>query len=100
MFNGKMRKLVLTAARNGYYFTLDRVTGEHLVTSKYGLLTNWANGLNKNGGPQHDPGKDATVAGSLVSPTSDGTINWEPPPTLPTPACSTSRRAMSTRSSI
>ena len=36
MFNGKMRKLVLTAARNGYFFTLDRVTGEHLVTSKYG----------------------------------------------------------------
>jgi alcohol dehydrogenase (cytochrome c) len=36
MFRGKMRKLVLTAARNGYYFTLDRVTGEHLVTSKYG----------------------------------------------------------------
>ena len=79
MFNGKMRKLVLTAARNGYYFTLDRVTGEHLVTSKYGLLTNWANGLNKFGGPQHDPEKDATVAGSLVSPTSDGTTNWEPP---------------------
>ena len=34
MFNGKMRKLVLTAARNGYYFTLDRVTGERLVTSR------------------------------------------------------------------
>jgi alcohol dehydrogenase (cytochrome c) len=79
MFNGKMRKLVLTAARNGYYFTLDRVTGEHLVTSKYGLLTNWANGLTQRGAPQHDPGKDATVAGSLVSPNSDGTINWEPP---------------------
>ena len=47
MFNGKMRKLVLTAARNGYYFTLDRVTGEHLVTSKYGLFTNWAKGLNQ-----------------------------------------------------
>ena len=55
MFNGKMRKLVLTAARNGYFFTLDRVTGEHLVTSKYGMLTNWAKGLNKNGAPQHDP---------------------------------------------
>ena len=79
MFNGKMRKLVLTAARNGYFFTLDRVTGERLVTSKYGLLTNWAKGLNKAGGPQHDPEKDATVPGSLVSPTSDGTINWEPP---------------------
>src|SRR5438128_9336961 len=46
MFGGKMRKLVLTASRNGYYFTLDRVTGEHLVTSKYGLATNWTKGLN------------------------------------------------------
>ncbi len=79
MFNGKMRKLVLTAARNGYYFTLDRVTGEHLVTSKYGLDTNWANGLNQMRRADHDPGKNATVAGSLVSPTSDGTTNWEPP---------------------
>ena len=79
MFNGKTRKLVLTAARNGYYFTLDRVTGERLVTSKYGSSTNWAKGLNKFGGPQHDPAKDPTVGGSLVSPTSDGTINWEPP---------------------
>jgi alcohol dehydrogenase (cytochrome c) len=78
MFNGKMRKLVLTAARNGYYFTLDRVTGERLVTSKYGLFTNWAKGLNKSGGPWHDTGKDATIGGSLVSPTSDGTTNWEP----------------------
>jgi alcohol dehydrogenase (cytochrome c) len=79
MFNGKMRKMVLTAARNGYWFTLDRVTGEHLVTSKYGLLTNWSSRLTKSGGPQPDPGKNATIAGSLVSPTSDGTTNWEPP---------------------
>jgi alcohol dehydrogenase (cytochrome c) len=79
MFDGKMRKLALTATRNGYYFTLDRVTGEHLLTSKYGSLTNWANGLNKFGGPKRDPEKDATVPGSLVSPNSDGTINWEPP---------------------
>ena len=35
--SGRMRKLVLTAARNGYFFMLDRVTGEHLVTSKYGI---------------------------------------------------------------
>jgi alcohol dehydrogenase (cytochrome c) len=79
MFDGKPRKLVLTAARNGYFFTLDRVTGERLVTSKYGLLTNWAKGLNKFGGPEHNPKKDATVGGSLTSPTSDGTVNWEPP---------------------
>jgi alcohol dehydrogenase (cytochrome c) len=79
MFNGKMRKLALTATRNGYYFTVDRVTGEHLVTSKYGKMTNWADGTNQFGGPKRNPAKDATVGGSLVSPTSDGTINWEPP---------------------
>jgi alcohol dehydrogenase (cytochrome c) len=78
MYQGKKRKLLLTAARNGYYFTLDRVTGEHLVTSKYGLDTNWAKGLNQRGAPIYDPEKNATVAGSLVSPTSDGTTNWEP----------------------
>ncbi|MCX6612392.1 MAG: acido-empty-quinoprotein group A [Acidobacteria bacterium] len=78
-FNGKMRKLVLTAARNGYFFTLDRVTGERLVTAKYGQWTNWAKGLNKFGGPEHDPLKDPTVGGALVSPTSDGTVNWQPP---------------------
>ena len=78
IYNGKMRKLLLTAARNGYYFTLDRVTGEHLVTSKYGVYTNWAKGLNQRGAPIYDPEKNATVTGSLVSPTSDGTTNWEP----------------------
>jgi alcohol dehydrogenase (cytochrome c) len=79
MFNGKMRKMVLTAARNGYYFTLDRVTGERLVSSKYGLLTNWANRFSANGEPMRDPSKDPTVPGSLVSPNSSGTVNWEPP---------------------
>src|ERR1700722_6978639 len=79
MFHGKMRKMVLTAARNGYYFTLDRVTGEHLVTSKYGVNTNWAKGTNATGNPERDPEKDATVGGSLVSPNSGGTVNWQPP---------------------
>ena len=78
MFHGKMRKMVATAARNGYFFTLDRITGERLVTSRYGLTTNWATGLTPAGGPQHDPGKDATVPGSLSSPNSSGTINWQP----------------------
>ena len=77
--NGRMTKLAMTASRNGYFFVVDRVTGEHLVTSKYGTATNWATGLNKFGGPQRNPGKDPTVAGSLVSPTAGGTINWEPP---------------------
>jgi alcohol dehydrogenase (cytochrome c) len=77
--NGKRRKLVSTAARNGYFFTLDRVTGEHLVTTPYGSTVNWVKEIGKNGSLRRDPGKDANIGGALVSPTAGGTINWEPP---------------------
>ena len=77
--NGKTRKLVSTAARNGYFFTVDRVTGEHVVTSRYGTSTNWVKTTDANGSLRRDPGKDPIVGGSIVSPTAGGTINWEPP---------------------
>ena len=76
---GKPRKIVATAARNGYFFALDRVTGEHLVTSKYGSDTNWVKSIAKNGSLRREPAKDPIIPGAIVSPTSGGTINWEPP---------------------
>jgi len=79
VIEGKPRKLVSTAARNGYFFTLDRVTGEHLVTTKYGLATNWVKSIAKNGSLRRNPEKDPSIGGALVSPTASGTINWEPP---------------------
>jgi alcohol dehydrogenase (cytochrome c) len=80
MFTGKPRKMVLTAARNGYYFTLDRLTGEYLVSSKYSESTNWAKPeLDKRGGPVRDPAKDFDIGGSLVSPANGGVTNWPPP---------------------
>ena len=79
VFNGKSRKLVLQATRNGYFFVLDRVTGEHLLTSKFGESANWSKPLNKNGQPYPDPAKDSTVPGSLVSPNNGGITNWPPP---------------------
>jgi alcohol dehydrogenase (cytochrome c) len=78
-FGGKSRKLVLTASRNGYYFTLDRLTGEHLVTSKFSDTVNWAKGLNDKGQPVRDPAKDYHVAGALVSSANGGATNWPPP---------------------
>ncbi len=79
VIDGKPRKLVSTAARNGYFFTLDRVTGQHIVTSKYGSSTNWVKSVEKKGYLKRDPDKDPIVPGALVSPNSGGTINWEPP---------------------
>jgi len=77
--NGKPRKVVSTAARNGYFFTVDRVTGEHIVTTKFGTHTNWSLGIRKNGSPEPSPEKEATIPGALVSPPEGGVINWQPP---------------------
>ena len=78
VFDGKPRKLVVTAARNGYYFTLDRVTGERLVTSKFSETVNWASGLNGKGQPVRIPAKDHHVGGALVSSNNGGATNWPP----------------------
>jgi alcohol dehydrogenase (cytochrome c) len=77
-FNGRMRKLVMTATRNGYFFVLDRTNGQHLVTSKLGLVNNWAMGLDEKGQPKRNPNKDATIAGSLVN----ADVTNYPPPTF------------------
>ncbi len=66
-FKGKERKMVMQAARNGYFFVLDRTTGEHLVTGKFGTVNNWAIGLDSEGRPRRNPEKDASIAGSLVN---------------------------------
>ena len=78
-FNGKMRKMVLHASRNGYYFTLDRLTGERLASAKYSETANWAKGLDENGAPVREPAKDFDIGGALVSPDNGGITNWPPP---------------------
>jgi len=78
MFQGKMRKLVMQATRNGYFFVLDRTTGEHLVTGKFGTTNVWASGLDDKGRPKRNPEKDATIPGSLVN----GSVTNYPPPSF------------------
>jgi alcohol dehydrogenase (cytochrome c) len=79
-WNGKPRKLVLTAARNGYFFVIDRLTGEHLLTSKLVDSPNWAEEkTDKDGHPVRVPAKDYDLGGALVSPANGGIVNWPPP---------------------
>ena len=40
--NGVERKIVTWTSRNGYFFTVDRTTGENIVTSKIFPNVNWA----------------------------------------------------------
>jgi alcohol dehydrogenase (cytochrome c) len=79
VIDGQPRKLVSTAARNGYFFTVDRTNGKHVVSKIYGTSTNWSLGETPNGNPIPNPAKEATIPGSLVSPVEGGVTNWPPP---------------------
>ena len=74
-FRGKSRKLLAQASRNGYFFLLDRVTGEHLLSSKFGP-ENWSAGLNSRGEPIPKPSKEPQIPGTLFEGT--GTNWWAP----------------------
>ena len=85
-FNGRQRKLLMMATRNGYFYVLDRATGEHLISAKLGLVNNYASGvhpedkptLNARGEVKRNPMKDATIPWSLVN----GDVLNYPPPTF------------------
>jgi alcohol dehydrogenase (cytochrome c) len=77
-FNGQQRKMLAQANRNGYFFLLDRATGENLLSVPYGDI-NWSLGVDEKGSPIRDPKKDPQTNGSLVSPAAGGTANWYAP---------------------
>jgi alcohol dehydrogenase (cytochrome c) len=74
-FKGKPRKLLAQASRNGYYFVLDRVTGENLLSAEFGGQ-NWSAGLNKRGELIPKPDKEPQIAGTLFE--GSGTNWWTP----------------------
>jgi alcohol dehydrogenase (cytochrome c) len=75
--DGRPRKLVAQAARNGYYFLIDRTNGRSVQTVPYVDFMNWSLGVTDKGQPINNPAKDASVSGTLVSPGS--ATNWPPP---------------------
>lgn len=77
-FHGKPRKMLMQASRNGYFFVLDRLTGESLVTTPFGPV-NWATGLDKKGQPIPNPAKDPAPDGRLIAPDEGGLTNYRSP---------------------
>lgn len=77
-YQGVHRKLLAQASRNGYFFVLDRTTGEHILTAPF-IPTDWAKGIDSRGEPIPNPEKEPRPDGTLVSPGSDGATNWLAP---------------------
>ncbi len=73
---GRPRKVVLHANRNGFFYVLDRVTGEFLRGTKLIDKITWASGLDDKGRPVMIPGKDPTPEGNWVCPSVKGATNW------------------------
>ncbi|MBM3762492.1 MAG: PQQ-dependent dehydrogenase, methanol/ethanol family [Acidobacteria bacterium] len=76
--NGKPRKLLVTAQRNGFYYVLDRMTGEFLAGQAFAKQT-WAKGLDAKGRPIVLPNTNPTPQGNYVCPDAAGTANWGSP---------------------
>jgi alcohol dehydrogenase (cytochrome c) len=77
-WQGRPRKLMLWANRNGVMYVLDRLTGEFLMGKPY-VEVNWLTGFDAKGRPQRTPGILPTPQGTLVRPHVHGAINWAPP---------------------
>jgi len=76
IINGQLRKVVITATRNGYFFVIDRTNGKQIWTTKLGIVNNSMSGLDAKGQPKPNPLKAATIAGSLVN---GDVLNYPPP---------------------
>jgi alcohol dehydrogenase (cytochrome c) len=78
-FGGRMRKLLLHPNRNGFFYVLDRVTGEFLRASSYMDQLTWASGVDAKGRPIEIPGQDPSPGGTRTCPSVRGGANWMSP---------------------
>jgi glucose dehydrogenase len=77
--DNRPRKLLAQASRNGHFVLLDRTNGAHVLTTRLIESANWTKEINAKGQPIGNPGKEASVPGTLVSPDTTGATNWPPP---------------------
>jgi alcohol dehydrogenase (cytochrome c) len=75
-YRGRNRKLMAWAARNGFYYLLDRDNGEFLLAKSFVRQT-WVKGFDDKGRPEVIPGNDPTPEGNdKTFPGVDGGANW------------------------
>jgi alcohol dehydrogenase (cytochrome c) len=75
-WQGQMRKVMLFGNRNGFFYVLDRTTGEFLLGKPFTKVT-WTTGLDAKGRPQNPV--PLTEEGVLVYPGVQGGTNWYSP---------------------
>lgn len=75
---GSVRKVLMQAPKNGFFYVIDRATGELLSAKKF-APANWASHVDmRTGRPVENPEADWMSKPALVSPGPLGAHNWQP----------------------
>ena len=77
-FEGSQRKLMLWGNRNGFFYVLDRESGEFLLAKAFVKQT-WAERIDEQGRPVRLPNTAPTEEGTLIYPGVQGGTNWYSP---------------------
>ena len=76
---GRARKVIMQANKNGYFYVLDRQTGEFISGAPFVDGITWASGLDpKTGRPVETPEAYVGFKPFIISPSPDGAHNWHP----------------------
>jgi alcohol dehydrogenase (cytochrome c) len=77
-WKGRDRKVVAQANRNGFFYLLDRATGEFLFAKSFARQT-WAKGIDAKGRPVVLPNTEPSAEGTRLCPGLAGAANWMAP---------------------
>jgi len=74
--DGKPRKVILHAPKNGFFFVIDRKSGQFISAEKFTPEVNWASGYGKDGRPIETPIARVADRPREITPSAFGAHNW------------------------
>lgn len=74
---GRTRKVIMQAAKNGFFYVIDRASGEFISAQPFALV-NWASGYDAKGRPIYNPDVHYGSNSISVMPGPNGAHNWSP----------------------
>jgi quinohemoprotein ethanol dehydrogenase len=78
LWEGQERKLLLQAPKNGFFYVIDRETGELLAADKFARVT-WADGVDlESGRPVLSSVSDYSEQAQVIFPGTLGAHSWHP----------------------
>jgi PQQ-dependent dehydrogenase (methanol/ethanol family) len=77
-FDGRPRRVLMHAPKNGFFYVLDAESGELLSAKNYAIVT-WASHIDmKTGRPVENPKLAYDKEAQWVAPSANGAHNWHP----------------------